>query len=466
MNRLHAVWGLAFALVIAFSVGAEPAADWGGSLTTSSSVQSVPDGSDDDAFVNSERLVLYLTAPLGSSWELVAQGAARFDTSPLFAADVEKFYFQNTIDFADQTAEREVQQPGGLLQFVSRTGRFSLSEPTGLVLRQAVDGVDVTVSGQRSRIDLGAGYAGLVNKEFSALSMSLQDSADAEDGDVYFGPPRLLGRGTLALPGLVARQNLTLAFAFQQDLRDPDSVVQDGTDSADVTTPGGLIDTQYAIARVDGPVPGVGTLFYSLTYVFNSGRVMGLLDDPAANSGSSYQYSPIRAHLVRGDVQYFLPEFFSAAASAAVTYSSGDDDYQAFTEGNTDGNATMFTAATPSSQGAVFGLQSGNSTVAEVSWSMKPFSGSSGLTESLLARAVLYSFFRSAGSGPVSVSDVDAATSGAYLGSEVDLDFRWRPFSDLGVGLTSGFLFANSDVMLDSANSVDYVLRLNASLSF
>ena len=97
---------------------------------------------------------------------------------------------------------------------------------------------------------------------------------------------------------------------------------------------------------------------------------------------------------------------------------------------------------------------------------MKPFSGSSGLTESLLARAVLYSFFRSAGSGPVSVSDVDAATSGAYLGSEVDLDFRWRPFSDLGVGLTSGFLFANSDVMLDSANSVDYVLRLNASLSF
>jgi hypothetical protein len=97
---------------------------------------------------------------------------------------------------------------------------------------------------------------------------------------------------------------------------------------------------------------------------------------------------------------------------------------------------------------------------------MKPLSGSDGVLNSLQTRAVLYSFFRSAGSGVVSVSEVDPDTDGTYLGSEVDLDIRWRPFSDLGLGLTTGFMFANDDVLVDGSNSFDYRVRLSASLSF
>ncbi|MEX2442845.1 MAG: hypothetical protein WD492_04535 [Alkalispirochaeta sp.] len=454
--------------VVAGAFG-QAAVDWGGSLSTTNTVQSVPEGSDDDTFLNSERLVLYLSTPLGQRWEFVSQAAATFNSEPVPDVDAEKFYFRNVIDFTAESERRTVEQRGGLIQLASRIGRFNLADPTGQVMSHTVDGVNFRISGASSEIELGAGYTGFINKEFSRAAMSRQDSDDSANTDVYFGPPRLLGRGTLAYPELLAGQNVSLSFAFQQDLRDPDSVVQEGATQgqaeANVDADGGLVDTQYAILRVDGPIPGVSSLFYSLSYVFNTGRTIGLLVDDAGGE-EIYQYKPIRGHLVDGTVQYFMPSFFSSAAALGVVYSSGDSDYTSFVEGNSADNATMFTAVTPAGRGAVFGLQSGNSTVGEISFSMKPFSESDGILKSLQTRAVLYSFFRSAGSGVVSVSDVDKDTNGAYLGSEVDLDIRWRPFSDVGLGLTTGFLLANDDVLLDGANSTDYRVRLSASLSF
>jgi len=454
-------------LAVGITAGAfgQVAVDWGGSLSTTNTVQSVPDGSDDEPFVNTERLVLYLTAPLGDRWEFVSQAAASFNSEPVFAVDAEKFYFRNAIDFTAETEQRTVEQRGGLIQLATRLGRFNLADPTGRIMSDTVDGANLRISGVSSEIEIGAGYTGLINKEFSQVGMSLQDSADAEDSDVYFAPPRLLGRGTVAFPELLAGQNLTVGFAFQQDLRDPDTVVQEGITQANTDEVGGLIDTQYAVLKFDGPVPGVGSLFYALSYVLNTGRTIGLLPD-ADGGDEAFQYKPILGHLVDGTVQYFLPAFYSSSASLGVVYSSGDSDYTSFTEGNSADNATMFTPVTPAGRGAVFGLQSGNSTVGEISYSMKPFSTSEGILNSLQTRAVLYSFFRSAGSGAVSVSDVDATTDGAYLGSEVDLDIRWRPFSDLGLGLTTGFLLANEDVLVEGSNSFDYRVRLSASLSF
>lgn len=457
--------GVLLATWVAAGAFGQSAVDWGGSITTTNTVQSVPDGSDDDAFINNERFVLYFTAPLGERWEFVSQAAATFDSEPVFATDVEKLYFGNVIDFTEDDERRTVEQRGGLIQLSSRFGRFNLADPTGRVMSHPVDGANVRISGVTSDIELGAGYTGLINKEFSRVSLTLQDSVDENDSDVYFGAPRLLGRGTIAFPELVAGQNLSLGFAFQQDLRDPDSVVQDGVTQENTEEIGGLLDTQYAILKVDGPISRVGSLFYTLSYVFNTGRTLGLLADEDGGQ-DTYQYRPIRGHLVDGAVQYFMPSYFSSAAALGVVYTSGDSDYLSFTEGNTEGDATMFTAVTPGGRGAVFGLQSGNSTVGEISYSMKPFSASDGILSSLQTRAVLYSFFRSAGTGAVSVSDVDADSNGAYLGSEVDLDIRWRPLSDLGLGLTTGFLLANEDVLVEGSNSFNYRVRLSASLSF
>lgn len=447
------------ALIVLCALAAAPVAalDWGGSISTTNSF----DGED---LSNSQRLQLYLNYGLGAQWSFVGQAGAVISPTDdvLFAADIEKLYFQRDRVFTEDAA-----QPLGLIGLTTRYGRYTVSEPTGLVMSHDIDGVGVRIAYRSFDLALDAGYTGLLNKEFSRLNMSLRDSADATDSDVYFGPPRFLGQVRAAMPELVLGQNLSVALVVQEDLRDPTAVVQTGQEPADIVDAGGLLDTQYAILQVDGPVRPVAGLFYSAAYVLNTGRMLSAVDDDAALTGTSYQYQPILAHMASGTVRYFLANFFSSVASATVTFASGDSDFETFAEGNTAGNATMFTAVTPGSSGIVFGMQPGNSLVTELSYALQPLSGGSiAALRTLQPELRVLSFFRPSGEGAVSVSDVDAATSGAYLGTEVDVAVRLRPFSDLGVGVSAGFLFANEDVLVASADAFQYVVRLDASLSF
>ncbi len=440
------------------------ALDWGGSLTTTSSIQSLPEDSDDNIFSNTERLTFYLNTALGTKYRLESQAAARFDADPLlFAADIERLYLERV--------RRPAQ--GNLNEFVTRAGRQTITDPSGMVVRQTVDGVTAIVRYPRIEVGLAAGYTGLVNKEFTGASMSLRDSLDAGDDDVYFGPARLVGQGRVTMSNLFAGQSVRLAFTFQEDLRDPDDVIQAGDDPGQLdqdVDPGGLLDTQYIQLLLDGPIPvgGMpGQIFYQAGYILNLGRTLSLVEDDKSQSGESYQYKPIRAHLARLQLQYFLPSFLSTAAGLGVTFSSGDDGYSSFTEGNTGDVSTMFTPVTPGAAGTVFGLEYGNTTVIEVFYSMRPLERlHSPFLNTMQVQVAGYSFFRSVGEGPVSAPDVDPGTDESYLGTEVDLALRFRPFSDLGFGLSTGVFFANDDAMFDGTNSVDYLVRLDASLSF
>jgi hypothetical protein len=452
-------------LLLCVPVAGVMALDWGGSITTTNNLQSVPEGSDDDAFDSTQKLVLYLTTDMGPNWEFVGQLGASLDSEPLFAADLEKLYVQRNRVFSPDN-----DQPGGLVGMTTRFGRFLISEPTGLVMSHPVDGAAFIVNYANFELYAGAGYTGLMNKEFSSVSLSLSDSVDDEDDDVYFGPGRLLGTLRLSVPEILLGQNVALALAVQEDLRNPDDVLQIDDISDDTTEEkaGGLLDTQYGILALDGPL-GLPGLFYNASYVLNTGRTLSLVEDDAAreDAGKSYQYEQFLAHMVDFGVQYYLPRFFSSVFGAGVTYTTGDDDYSSFTEGNTKGNATQFTAVTPGAKGLVFALQPGNSTTTEVSYAMKPFDRSSmDVLSTLQTELSYFGFFRSSGKGFVSSSDVDAGANGSWLGSEVDLALRFRPFSDFGIGLSGGMFFANDAVMLDDTNSVDWIARLTASLSF
>lgn len=466
MIPLRYRWALAFPLLVALLALTTPirafAFEWGGSLSSTSTVQSVPKNSDDDTFLNSERLVLYLTTGIGTQWEFVSQLAGIYDSEPVLAADLEKLYFQRNRVF-----EPDSIQPSGLVGMKTRYGRFLMSEPTGLVMSHAVDGAAVVLDYVGFELFTGLGYTGLINKEFSRVSMSLSDSLDGEDDDIYFGPARLLGTVRLSLPEIFLDQTIDLAFVFQDDLRNPDDVVEVDAEPIDVEEPGGLVDTQYGVLQIGGPIGVVPGLFYSVAYVLNLGQTLSLVEDDAADTGQSYQYRPFRGHLVSGSIDYFIPEFLSSVVSLGTTFSSGDSDYTTFTEGNTDGPATQFLAITPGGSGLVYGLEPGNSTVTELSYSIKPLAGVGvDALSSLQTEVSYYSFFRSVGEGPVSVSDVDPEEDGAYLGSEIDLALRLRPFSDFGIGVSGGMFFANSAVTYDDANSSDWIVRLNASLSF
>ena len=444
-------------------------ADWGGSINSDNTVQSVDDASGDDPLASTQRLNIYFDAPLGSRWSFYGRAAAVLNNEPYSAVDVERLYLQRSRNFVtdEKYRESEVEQAGNLVELRSRMGRINLSDGTGLVMSHPADGVNLIIFGARSEIVLGAGYTGFINKKFSGVSLSIQDLLDADDSDTYFGPQRLLGRATLAYPELFLRQNVRLGFVVQQDLRDPDSVVENGTDPANTEDIGGLLDTQYGIAQLAGPLTPSTPLYYRMTYAFNSGRTMGLLEDDASVSGQSYQYAAIIAHMVDAQLRYFMPQFLNSSVTAGVTYTSGDADYTGFTEGNTEGDATMFTPVTPVGKGLVFGLEPGNATTTEISYSVRPFESSAqaGL-KTVQTQLSVYSFFRSAGSGPVSVATVDPATEESYLGTEVDLAVRARPFSDLGVGITGGIFSGNDAALYEGAEAFNYAVRLNASLSY
>jgi len=179
------------------------------------------------------------------------------------------------------------------------------------------------------------------------------------------------------------------------------------------------------------------------------------------------RYEPIQAHMVRMGAQFYMPELMNSRAAASVSWSSGDADFSSYIESNTVGKATQFLAVNPSGSGSVFGLQPGNSMTTAVSFSAQPLRELGiDFLKNTQTEVTMYQFFRSAGEGPVSSADVDAAASGSYLGTEFDAAARFRPLSDLGFGVSAGLFMANSDILVADARSVDFLIRLDASLSF
>ncbi len=453
MNRTARVAAIAAVFLLLLTT-AVSALDWGGSLTNSTTIQSVPEGSDDRTFVQSNRLTGYVSGGLFRSVYLI-QAAVQLADDPVIAADIEKAYLSKTVNLEE----------GKLLSYRRRIGRFLLSDPTGEVMSQVIDGVAFGFGRQNSEVRIAAGYTGLVSKDFANLSMSKLDGVDDADDDEMYAPARFLGQLVYSRPDVILGQNLTLAVVVQEDLRDPDQAVEDGTTVLDAgANAGGLLDTQYGIVVLDGPLP-LPNLFYTAALVINRGRMLSVID--VVEFGSTYQYEPISAHLVKLNAQYYMPWLFSSRLSGGVTLSSGDTDFSGFVEGNTNGDANQFIPVNPGSTGAVFGLQAGNSTITEISFASQPFVGNPiPLLDKFQGVVSMYQFYRSAGEGPVSSSDVDAATSGSYLGTEVDFSARFRPFSDLGLGVSGGLLMKNEDVLPAGAEASDFVLRLSASLSF
>lgn len=441
------------------------ALDWGGSLSTTQILQSVEEGSDLTPFVNTQRLNMFLNTPLGERWRFEAQGAVLLNGNPaLIAADLERFYLQR----------RLTPNQGELRSVTTRYGRQRVTDPGGLYVNQVVDGVSLILRYPQFELAMAGGYTGFINKEFGPASLTLRDSVDLSDASIVTGPSRLIGQVRGRLPQLVAGQNLSLAFTFQDDLRDPSSVVQPGTTPDQLNDrgqdPGGLLDTQYLQVVLDGSIPlgnTPGNLFYQGAYVLNTGRTLSLVEDGTVDGNRSFQYRPILAHMVQLEAQYFLPQFYRTAAGLSLSFSSGDTSYDGFVEGNTSSRSTMFTPISAGGSGLVFSLDSGNATIVELFYSMRPLAGQGDpVLDTLQVQASWLSFFRSSGSGAVSAGIIDSSTETGYLGSELDVAVRLRPLSDVGVGLSGGLFFANSNALAEGAPPVAGLIRLDGSISF
>lgn len=443
-----------FTVILLFLSTAAFAFDWGGSISNSSEYRSQDDISDEDPFFQSNSLSLYLTTPIGERTDFAAEGAYTFTTERAFLLDLRRLHMTRT-----------VEPESGPRQFATRLGRFTAADPTGQVLRHTVDGVRLGFIYPALELELTAGYTGLLFAPTASVSLSKLDQADDEDDDLL-APSRLVGEISATMSELFLGQTVAVALLFQEDLRDPDSeeLIQPGVDTADPTR-GGLLDTQYGVLSLNGPV--ATNLFYRLYGVANTGRTLSFVEDEESETGEVYEYKPFLAGLFGLRLDYFMPQILGSRASLFGRLGTGDTDYSSYAEGNSADKATQFTPITAAPAGAVFAVEPGNSAHIGVSYSVRPFTAaSSGWLQRLQGELSGYSFFRTAGEGVTSVSAIDSGSSESYLGSEVDFSVRARPYSDFGIGLTTGLFVANSSALVDGANETDFIVRLDASLSF
>lgn len=441
-------------LHLLLSAAVATAFDWGGSITNASEFRSVAEDSEEDAFFQSNSISLYLRTPLGARTDFIAEGAYTFTTERAVLLNLRSMHMTRT-----------VEPESGPRQFGTRLGRFNIADPTGEVLNHPVDGIRLRFVYPILELDLTTGYTGFLFAPAANVSMSKLDQTDDED-DELLAPGRLLGKLSANLNEIVLGQSVALAILFQEDLRDPNDpeLIEPGVDTADPTR-GGLLDTQYAVLSIDGPL--AGSFFYTVYGVANTGRTLSFVEDEDTETGQVYEYQPFLAGLFGLSLDYFLPQFLSSRVSLFGRLGTGDSDYSSYTEGNTAGEATMFTPITAAPAGAVLAVEPGNSAHIGVSYSARPFADSNnGWLERLQGELAGYSFFRTAGEGATSVSAVDSDSSESYLGSEIDFSLRARPYSDFGIGLTTGLFVANGDALVEGANETDFIVRIDASLSF
>lgn len=140
----------------------------------------------------------------------------------------------------------EAVMPGllGRPQSVFRAtgGRFALSEPTGLVFADRVDGIRVGLDFPRISVTAGGGYTGLIAGANSGIAISADDGIARDDPDEYAGARRAVATVNLTVPQLIGVQSLRGGGLVQFDMRDEYEAEK--------------VNSQYVYMQLDGRLAG------------------------------------------------------------------------------------------------------------------------------------------------------------------------------------------------------------------
>lgn len=432
-------------LLLAMSASAF-AFDFGGYLDNTTGVADAPPGAPSVVrLVQRTSLALWAEEKLGG-WELEGEGRYTYTPTVPVLLDLHRLTLGTDV----------IASQAGATTFGFSAGRSTYRDVTGYVLNHRLDGIKLQVSQQRSSFRFGLGTTALLLKPTNSIILSTPDALDLAEADVYFAPPRLVVDVQYRLLEVFANQHLNLAATVQEDLRPQSELTPVGTQEADPTA-GGHVDTQYVTVGLSGEIaPG---LFHASYYTLNSGRRLEYVENVRSATGSWYEYTQLLAHMAGTQLTYFIPELLNSRARLFGQFSTGEP-YDAGEPSSSD----AFVPLSPSSYSDVFTLQPGNSAHLGVSYSARPLAALGvDLIQTELS-SVMY--FRSAGSGSVSESSVDPASTGAYVGTDVNLAVTAVPLSDVRLVLKGGVFAPNPSVMTADNQNVDYQVTLQGVLRF
>ena len=414
------------------------AADFGGNLEDSTYYHYASDSS----FFHADTLALWLNTEVWKDTDLYIQGNYTYTTEQPYAFDLISFKLEN--------------RSASLVNYT--LGRFYTYDFSGYVFSGRLDGAAVNLNYPWGVISARAGYTGLLFNT-SNIEMTLADQNDP-DGVFDLEAPRLINGIEVELPDLFLMQNLKLGFWAQFDLR-PDSEVTAENEVVPSST-GGKISSQYLGAELNGSP--LENLYYDAFVYLGTGRTLSYIN-------SKYTYKPMLSFLGSGGVRYFFPQMLSSKLDFRFLYSSGDEDYtSSFLEGNSDGYATSFTPVTGKNLALVFNPKLGNIFFTRLNYSLKPFEDKGDdILKHIQMELTNVIFFRPT-TGQISGGGVNTtSTSSLYLGTEIDGTVNFRPFSDLGLSLTSGVFIPNTadnGAFSAALRKTEFLARLGLSFSF
>jgi hypothetical protein len=387
-------------------------------------------------------LALWYETGLGETLKLTVQGSFTFPYTYSFSAesgDLTPTPFWN-LDLLTLQGEKLLE--GGLRRSAS-LGRFRAADFSGYLLADTLDGFEVGWQQARFNASFLAATTALQFQPYTSVKMSLSDEADTfytKDDPLSdkLAPPRLIALLELEFPELIGRRDLLLAMAFQQDLRDPD----------ELPATQGRLTTQYVGAGLRGTV--APALYCDFFAYLGTGSML---------SGSGLtEYAGIASALAGASLRWFREDLLNSRAGLKLLFASGDEDFATFLEGNIDGLATAFQPISRPELALVFSPTLSNLGVLEASYSIKPAASLQLLIKGL-------AFLRPT-SAPVSDGRVDAASDALYLGSEIDLAVRWRPYSDLGLACTVGLFLPGQEAFSATYQDPELEGRVELSFSF
>ena len=453
-------------VVAALAVLVAPGAlsfDYGLDITTTTRVSSDLAEDSDSEFFNRDIASAWTEVPLGQRHLFQVRGGYAFSTDLPVELRL------------DRLSVRGNYQPTASTRFVTRAGRISLRDPSGLVLAHPVDGASLRMQYPRATARLGIGYTGLLFGPASSILVSVADAAVPVDEPFSLATPRVIGTAAVTLTDLIPRQEITLAGTFQEDLRPVvrddrlrTPLVEAGMTTFDANA-GGPVDTQYLSLGVRGGL--TQSLFYQFWGTYNAGSMLSYVTDEATGTGV-YESTAVSAFATSLGLTYFRPQLLSLRIQGRFTFTSGDSDHSTYFEGF-DGDpkeaaSTLYQPITETANSLIFSPRLGNVMFGEIHFGMRPFEDSRRrYLRNLQVTTGGYVFLRSS-EGAVSATGVTPGTSKNYLGSEVDMGVTYRPFSDLGIGLSAGLFFPNagdSSPMAETAQSPQFRARLSTSFS-
>lgn len=326
-------------------------------------------------------------------------------------------------------------------------GRYLLTEPTGLIVNQPVDGSSLDFDMGAYDLKLATGYTGLVMRSTTTLVLSKAD----QESEALLASPRLFG--SLEASAVFSGHTVTFSALAQQDQTDPSKLVNERS-TVDAQK-GGLVDTQYLTLKAEGPL--ADKLFYTGFMTFEGGSTLSTL---TSSSVEFYEYKPITALLAGAEVNWFVPDFHSATVNFRALFASGDSDATSAIEGNTKGNATLFIPVNPTVLGVAFNPGLSNLGYYELGGSLKPLAG-----ETLVVGGKLMGFHRLI-SGTVNASGV-LQNGPIWMGEEFDVFGTWQPYSDLQLTATVGAFLPTAGTYASSTigSGFQYALTTGVNLS-